>query len=393
MQDIVLKKGKEFPLKRFHPWVFSGAIKTQTKAIEEGEKVRILDSKGNFLGIAHYQDGSIALRVISWTERAIDKSFWVEKFSAARAVRKTFFIPEEGKTNCYRLIHAEGDALPGLIIDIYNKTAVVQAHSIGMHKDLNNISLALQEVFGEELNCIYSKSEATLPERYAVGVADEHLLGDPSSDIVLENGFKFKVNWQTGQKTGFFLDQRINRALLGEYCKGKSVLNTFAYSGGFSIYALGSGATEVVSVDISKTAVDLIDENVAIGFPEDTRHRSLKADVMQYLREEENNFDIVVVDPPAFAKNVRKRHNAVMGYKRLNEMAIKRVKKGGLLFTYSCSQVVDDALFYDTIVAAAIEAGRPARVLHKLSQGPDHPVSIYHKEGHYLKGLVLRLDD
>ena len=392
MKEIVLKKGKEFPLKRFHPWVFSGALKTQTKSIEEGDKVRILDSKGNFLGIAHFQDGSIALRVISWEDRVIDVDFWKEKFQKALAVRNTFFIPKEGQTNCYRLVHAEGDGLPGLIIDIYNKTAVIQAHSIGMHKDIRSIADALKQVFGDQLACIYSKSQATLPERYGVGVSDEHLLGDPSSDVVLENGYKFKVNWQTGQKTGFFLDQRVNRALVGSYSAGKTVLNTFAYSGGFSIYALGGGASKVVSVDISKTAVDLIDENVAIGFENDARHQALKADVMQYLKDEKELFDIVIVDPPAFAKNVRKRHNAVMGYKRLNMMAIDRVKKGGLLFTYSCSQVVDDKLFYDTIVSASIEAGRPARVLHKLSQGPDHPVSIYHKEGHYLKGLVLRMD-
>ncbi len=392
MQEIILKKGKEFPLKRFHPWVFSGALKTQTKGIEEGEKVRIVDAKGNFLGIAHFQDGSIALRVISWEDRPIDVSFWKEKIEKALAVRNTFFIPNAEHTNCFRLIHAEGDGLPGLIIDVYNKTAVIQAHSIGMHKDINLISEALQLVFGSDLSSVYSKSQATLPERYGVGIADEHLLGAPTSDIVLENGYKFMVNWQTGQKTGFFLDQRVNRALLGEYSAGKTVLNTFAYSGGFSIYALAGGAEKVVSVDISKTAVDLIDENVKISFGEEERHTSLKADVMKYLGEEEEEFDIVIVDPPAFAKNVRKRHNAVMGYKRLNMMAIDRVKKGGLLFTYSCSQVVDDKLFYDTIVSASIEAGRPARVLHKLSQGPDHPVSIYHKEGHYLKGLVLRMD-
>ncbi|MDG1298058.1 MAG: class I SAM-dependent rRNA methyltransferase [Saprospiraceae bacterium] len=392
MQEIILKKGKEFPLKRFHPWVFSGALKTQTKGIEEGEKVRILDSKGNFLGIAHFQDGSIALRVISWEDRPIDVSFWKEKIEKALAVRNTFFIPNAEHTNCFRLIHAEGDGLPGLIVDVYKKTAVIQAHSIGMHKDINLISEALQLVFGSDLSSVYSKSQATLPERYGVGIADEHLLGTPTSDIVLENGYKFMVNWQTGQKTGFFLDQRVNRALLGAYSAGKTVLNTFAYSGGFSIYALGGGAEKVVSVDISKTAVDLIDENVKISFGEEERHTSLKADVMKYLGEEEEEFDIVIVDPPAFAKNVRKRHNAVMGYKRLNMMAIDRVKKGGLLFTYSCSQVVDDKLFYDTIVSASIEAGRPARVLHKLSQGPDHPVSIYHKEGHYLKGLVLRMD-
>jgi len=392
MQEIILKKGKEFPLKRFHPWVFSGALKTQTKGIEEGEKVRIVDAKGNFLGIAHFQDGSIALRVISWEDRPIDVSFWKEKIEKALAVRNTFFIPNAEHTNCFRLIHAEGDGLPGLIIDVYNKTAVIQAHSIGMHKDINLISEALQLVFGSDLSSVYSKSQATLPERYGVGIADEHLLGAPTSDIVLENGYKFMVNWQTGQKTGFFLDQRVNRALLGEYSAGKTVLNTFAYSGGFSIYALAGGAEKDVSVDISKTAVDLIDENVKISFGEEERHTSLKADVMKYLGEEEEEFDIVIVDPPAFAKNVRKRHNAVIGYKRLNMMAIDRVKKGGLLFTYSCSQVVDDKLFYDTIVSASIEAGRPARVLHKLSQGPDHPVSIYHKEGHYLKGLVLRMD-
>lgn len=392
MQEIKLKKGKEFPLKRFHPWVFSGALKTQTKGLEEGIKVRIVDFKGDFLGIAHYQDGSIALRVISWEDRAIDVDFWIEKLSQARAVRATFFIPKAGETNCYRLVHAEGDGLPGLIIDIYHKTAVIQAHSIGMHQDQALIAAALQEVFGQELDCIYSKSQSTLPDRYGVGVKDEHLLGEPVSDTVLEGGYPFKVNWETGQKTGFFLDQRVNRALLEQYSAGKTVLNTFAYSGGFSVYALGGGAKEVVSVDISQTAVDLIEENVALGFPNAKNHTALKADVMQFLREEERVFDIVVVDPPAFAKNVRKRHNAIMGYKRLNMMAIQRVKPGGLLFTYSCSQVVDDKLFYNTIVSAAIEAGRPARVLHKLSQGPDHPVSIYHKEGHYLKGLVLRLD-
>lgn len=393
MHKIVLKKGKEVSLSRKHPWVFSGAIKRIPKSLDEGDVVGIYSSADDFLAKGHYQDGSIALRIISFEEEEIDLEFWVKKLSEAQDLRARLGLLDSEQTNCYRLIHAEGDGLPGLIIDIYGQAAVIQAHSIGMHKNQGEIAKALKRVYGDQITTIYSKSEATLPDRYSEFIEDKHLLGNADEGEVKENGCCFKVNWVTGQKTGFFLDQRVNRALLASYAEGKTILNTFAYSGGFSIYGLAHGAEKVVSADISAKAVELIDENVEINFGKSlSTHQSLKVDVMKYLKQEEENFDIVLVDPPAFAKNLRKRHKAVIGYKQLNAMAINRVKKGGLLFTFSCSQVVDDKLFYDTIVAAAIQAGRRARVLHKLSQSPDHPVSIFHKEGHYLKGLVLYIE-
>ncbi len=389
---VILKKGKDAFVKRFHPWIFSGAIQAITGKPKEGEWVIVKDSYGNIIAQGHYQKGSITVRVLQFGEEERQADFWKNKFQAAFAKRQVAGLPNE-QTNCYRLIHAEGDGLPGLIVDIYNDVAVVQCHSIGMRKEVKDICKGLLDVEGLNINSVYDKSKETLPFQYATNIENEYLHNpkEETSTDVLENGNAFRVDWGTGQKTGFFLDQRENRALLGKYAKGKSILNTFCYSGGFSIYGLKDEAAEVVSVDISQKAIDLTNENVELNPNFGGKHEALAEDVMQFLKEGEKQYDIVIVDPPAFAKSLNKKHNAVQGYKRLNAMAIKKVKPGGLLFTFSCSQVIDAVLFQNTIVAAALEAGRPSSILHRLSQPADHPVSLFHPEGNYLKGLVLHI--
>ncbi len=391
MREITLISGRQKSILRKHPWIFSGAIK-QGAQPKDGELVKVSDSKGNYLCTGMWQNGSIAIRVISFEEVEIDEAFWEGKFSNALALRKKLQLIDNQSTNCFRLIHAEGDGLPGLIVDIYGKIAVVQCHSIGMYVSREVIATALKNVMGDQINSIYTKSKSTLPKRYSQGVEDGFLLGAAEDSVVLENGHQFYINFQEGQKTGFFLDQRNNRQLLTQYAKGKKVLNAFCYSGGFSVYALAAGAAEVHSVDVSKKAIEWTDKNVALNPEFKGKHTSEAADVMDYLKNDITEFGVMVVDPPAFAKSFGKRHNAVQGYKRLNAMAIKKIAPGGILFTFSCSHVVDKLLFQNTIAAAAMEVGRNVRVLHHLSQPADHPVSLFHPEGAYLKGLVLEVD-
>lgn len=397
MTTVFLKKGKEEPVRRKHPWIFSGAIHHLEKEIKDGELVRVADHKGNFLGNGHFHHGSIAVRLLSFDEflDPTKVAFWVDRLENARQVRTACGIPQDEVTTAYRLIHGEGDGLSGLVIDIYGSTAVVQCHSIGMHLQIDLIRVALIQVFGSQLTQVYDKSVESLPGNYAKTIQNGTLWreGDESATaLVLENGVRFKVDWVTGQKTGFFLDQRDNRKLLATFAPGKTVLNTFCYSGGFSCYALAAGAKMVHSVDVSAKAMELTEENVRLNAPFQGAHEGITADVPLFLKGIEQKYEVVVVDPPAFAKSMDKRHNAVQGYKRLNISALQKVEKGGIMFTFSCSQVIDRELFYHTIAAAAIEAGRSVRVLHHLTQGPDHPVSMSHPEGAYLKGLVLHVD-
>lgn len=394
---IYLQKGRDEAVKRFHPWVFSGAIGRYDGELTDGDVVEVLDRHGNYLATGHYHDGSIAVRIFSFGaieggRITPDVAYWTSKLNRIREVRNGIFAsePTTGTTNCFRLVHGEGDGCSGLIIDMYNEVAVLQAHSIGMHLALPQITAALQQIFGKGLRAVYDKSAETLPEKYGKTVQNGYLVGTcETPHPVQENGHTFLVDWITGQKTGFFLDQRDNRALLARFATGKNVLNAFCYSGGFSVYALKAGAKQVHSVDVSQKAIDLTNRNVAANFGEAPNHEAYAEDVMSFLKAHSKKYDVVVLDPPAFAKSLNAKHRAVQGYKRLNIEGFKHVAKGGILFTFSCSQVIDRELFYNTIVAAAIEAGRQVRVLHHLSQPADHPVSLFHPEGGYLKGLVL----
>lgn len=391
MLKVFLKPGKEVPVLRFHPWVFSGAIARTEGNPADGDVAEVYSKRGELLGVGHFHHGSIAVRLLSFeTADLASEDFWVEKFQNAWSVRRTTGLTDNAESDCFRLVHGEGDGLSGLIVDLYGDTAVLQCHSIGMHRQRDLIMAALRKVLGEKLEAVYDKSAETLPPKYAENQKNEYLLGNSAGGTVVEeNGVKFKVDWETGQKTGFFLDQRDNRHLLAKFATGKTVLNAFCYTGGFSCYALKAGATLVHSVDISSKAMELTEENVALNAPFPGRHEGFTDDVLRFLKNTEMQYEVMVVDPPAYAKSLEKRHNAVQGYKRLNVEAIQKVAPGGILFTFSCSQVVDRALFYHTIVAAAMEAGRPVRVLHHLTQGADHPVSLFHPEGSYLKGLVL----
>jgi len=393
MIKVFLKPGKEVPVLRFHPWVFSGAIARVEGHPADGAIVEVFSKRGELLGVGHFHHGSIAVRLLSFGPADLaSEDFWTEKLQNALQVRKLAL----GDSSTFRLVHGEGDGLSGLIVDIYGKTAVVQCHSIGMHRQRDLIAAALKKVFGEKLEAVYDKSADTLPPKYAENQANEYLFSAPDSlsgmTIIEENGVKFKVDWETGQKTGFFLDQRDNRQLLAKFAVGKTVLNAFCYTGGFSCYALKAGATLVHSVDISAKAMELTTENAALNAPFSGQHEGFTEDVLRFLKNTERQYEVMVIDPPAYAKSLEKRHNAVQGYKRLNVEAIKKVAPGGILFTFSCSQVVDRELFYHTIAAAAMEVGRPIRVLHHLTQGADHPVSLFHPEGSYLKGLVLFVD-
>ncbi len=390
--QIYLKAGKDLPLRRFHPWVFSGAVARVEGSPEDGDVVRVADRSGQLLGIGHFHKGSIAVRMLSFTEANPDEpEFWVQKLEVALGLRQLLGFADVG-TDCYRLVHGEGDGLSGLIIDIYGSVAVMQCHSIGMHRQRALIAEALHRVLGSGLQAVYDKSAESLPGQYAAGMSNSYLLGAAETPaIVRENGIPFAIDWVSGQKTGFFLDQRENRLLLQRYAAGKSVLNTFCYTGGFSAYALQAGAGRVHSVDVSEKAMALTEQNARANTPPGAVHEGFTEDVQKFLLRSADRYDVAVVDPPAFAKSLDKRHNAVQGYKRLNAAAIARIEPGGLLFTFSCSQVIDRELFYNTIVAAALDAGRPAQVLHHLSQGPDHPVNLFHPEGAYLKGLVLRV--
>ncbi len=395
MNKIFLKKGREDAVKRQHPWIFSGAVAHTEGVLEDGDLVEICDAKKQFLAVGYYNDGSIVVRILSFERCVIDADFWYNKLANAFKYRQKLELTDSESTNCYRLIHAEGDGLPGLIVDVYGSVAVVQCHSIGMHRQIEHIKNGLIKVFGGKLKAIYDKSYETLPLPYCSknDLKNGYLFGEAEVPMtVFENGNAFAVDWITGQKTGFFLDQRDNRALLSRYAKDKSVLNAFCYSGGFSIYALKAGAKSVHSIDISPRAIDLTNKNIEINPSYIGEHTADAVDVMAYLKENERVFDVMIVDPPAFAKSIAKRHNAVQAYKRLNAMALRQITEGGILFTFSCSQVVDTQLFYDTIVAAAIEAGRKVRVMHRLTQPADHPVNIFHPEGSYLKGLVLYVE-
>ncbi len=393
---IYLQAGRDEAVRRFHPWVFSRAISRYEGNLDDGDVVEVFDSKKKYLATGHYHDGSIAVRLFSFNANAggpvtPDVPYWTAKLERIRTLRKAIIATSQ--TNCYRLVHGEGDGCTGLIIDMYNGVAVLQAHSIGMHRERDLITEALKNVFGNELTAVYDKSAETLPDQYGNTVTNGYLFGRTTvPHAVLENGHTFMIDWITGQKTGFFLDQRDNRDLLAKYARDKRVLNAFCYSGGFSVYALQAGASLVHSVDSSQKAIDLTNRNVSANFTEEQlagRHEAYTDDVMAFLKKHDHQYDVVVLDPPAYAKSLSARHRAVQGYKRLNAEGLRRVAKGGILFTFSCSQVVDRELFYNTIVAAAIEAGRQVRVLHHLSQPADHPVSLFHPEGGYLKGLVL----
>ena len=388
---IILKKGKEVSLLRKHPWVFSGAILNIPKNLKDGDIAEIHTFDHKYVATGHYQSGgSISVRILSFENDIIDQTFWNQKIENAIVYRSRINLPN-AITNTYRLIHGEGDGLPGLIVDIYYNIAVIQCHSIGMYKDAQNISIAIRLGL-PDLDTIYLRSKDTLPDHFANHIEDRFIVGNADETEVLENNVKFKINVLTGQKTGFFLDQRENRLLVGQYSKGRSVLNCFCYTGGFSLLALQGEATVVDSVDISQKAIDLMDENINLNTFGGT-HQSICDNVMQFLNDTElPSYDIVIVNPPAFAKSLHKRHNAVQAYKRLNALAMKKVKNGGLLFTFSCSQVVGTQLFYDTIVAAGIESGKSVRVVQSLSQGPDHPIQLFHPEGHYLKGLMLYVE-
>ncbi|AHM63084.1 PUA domain-containing protein [Flammeovirgaceae bacterium 311] len=390
MKKLWLNKGKEHSLLRRHPWVFSGAVKKVEEGVQEGDPVEVYSAQNQLLGVGHYQPGNISVRLLEFGPATFNQDYWQQKISQAYELRKQLGLVVNSETNAYRLVFAEGDGLPGLIIDIYGSTAVLQAHSLGMWRERQQIAGAVVAVSGGQITAVYDKSGETLP----AGLADKgngYLIGEGSGyDVVMENSVRFKVDWAGGQKTGFFLDQRENRALLEQYAKGKRVLNTFCYTGGFSVYALEAGATEVHSVDVSAKAVALTDENVILNSGAE-RHQSFAMDTFVFLKEKGADYDIIILDPPAFAKRMNVRHNALMGYKRLNYEAIRHIRPGGLLFTFSCSGVVDKLLFQNTVMAAAIEANRQVRVLHQLSQPADHPYSIYHPEGEYLKGLVLQV--
>ena len=400
-KTIQLKKGKEDSLKRFHPWIFSGAIQHIDEGISEGDTVRVITSQGEFIAIGHYQIGSIAVRVLAFNDCEINSAFWYNKLLSALQMRQSIGIADSPTNNTYRLVHGEGDGLPGLIIDCYGKTAVLQAHSVGMHYVRKDIAAALKEVMGERIENIYYKSETTLPYKAelnageaeeADGLKNGFLYGGSNENTAIENGLKFHVDWLRGQKTGFFVDQRENRSLLERYAKGKSVLNMFCYTGGFSFYAMRGGASAVHSVDSSAKAIELTNANVELNFPGDTRHKAFCEDAFKFLEHEGDKYDIIVLDPPAFAKHRAALRNALKGYTRLNVKAFEHIKNGGILFTFSCSQVVTKDNFRNAVFTAAAQAGRTVRILHQLHQPADHPINIYHPEGEYLKGLVLYVE-
>ena len=401
LPKVILSSGKDQSLRRFHPWVFSGAIKkiknSEGKEFEpsEGDLVSVVSNHDEFLGIGHFQKGTIAVRVFEFSDIDINQKYWNDKLERAFVVRKELGLVENEHTNVYRLVHAEGDGLPGLIIDYYNGTAVLQTHSIGMHYIKQNIVESLKNLYNSHLDAVYDKSEDTMPKHSNIEFSNGLLWGKTQSNEVLENGNKFKIDWETGQKTGFFIDQRDNRKILAEYCQNKTVANTFCYSGGFSVYAMRAGAKIVHSVDSSKKAMELTNNNIELNkayFSSQSSHESFAMDTFNFLETADDKYDVIVLDPPAFAKHQNVKHNAVQGYKRLNAEAIKKIKKGGILFTFSCSQVIDNQLFASTVMSAAILAKRNVRVLQHLSQPADHAPSIFHPEGSYLKGLVLYVE-
>lgn len=392
-KKVYLKAGKEESLLRFHPWVFSGAIARIEGEPEEGEVVDVYTSKNAFIARGHYQIGSITVRVLTFADEPIDHAYWVRRLEVAKDLRRSLHLIGHPLNNTYRLVHGEGDNLPGLIIDVYDHTAVMQAHSAGMHIYRKEIAEALKEVMGEVIQHIYYKSETTLPFKADLLERENgFLLGGSPENIALENGLKFHVDWLKGQKTGFFVDQRENRRLLEHYAAGRSVLNMFCYTGGFSFYALRGGAKLVHSVDSSAKAIDLTNENVALNFPGDERHQAFAEDAFKYLDRMGDQYDLIILDPPAFAKHRGALRNALRGYTKLNAKAFEKIRPGGILFTFSCSQVVNKENFRNAVFTAAAQSGRSVRILHQLTQPGDHPVNIYHPEGEYLKGLVLYVE-
>lgn len=392
MDKIILKPGREQSVERFHPWIFSGAIQRIEGKPEEGDWVEVYAANRTFLGCGHYQKGSIMVRLFSFTAIEPDVTFWYSRLQSAFLLRTAAGLTHNPDTNVYRLVHGEGDGLPGLIVDIYGNSAVIQAHSAGVYRCRHQIAQALQMLYGQELQSIYNKSEGTLPAMEGNPVQNGYLLGDRGTGVVKENGNQFYIDWIEGQKTGFFIDQRENRALVSHYAKGRTVLNMFGYTGGFSVYALRGGALHVDTVDSSKRAVELALKNVECNFSPDAPHTAVAEDAFTYLNALTRNYNLIILDPPAFAKHNQAVSNAMQAYKRLNAKAIKQMAPGGILFTFSCSQAISRDQFRTALFSAAAIAGRNVRILHQLTQPADHPVNIFHPEGEYLKGLVLYVE-
>ena len=386
---IILRKGKEESLRRFHPWIFSGAVHHIEGEPDEGDIVEVLNNEGKFIALGHWQIGSIAVRVLTFRKQPINLDFWKKRLASALDVRKSIGVAGTDNNNMYRLIHGEGDNLPGLIIDIYGKNAVMQAHSVGMHVSRMQIAEALKAVMGDDLKAVYYKSETTLPYKASLGQENGFILGESDDNVAIENGLKFHIDWLKGQKTGFFVDQRENRQLLEKYAHGRKVLNMFCYTGGFSVYAMRGGAEVVHSVDSSAKAVDLVNANIELNFPGDKRHKAFAEDAFRFLDQMDGSYDLVILDPPAFAKHKDALKNALRGYTRLNAKAFEKMPSGSILFTFSCSQAVNKDQFRTAVFTAAAMAKRKVRILHQLHQPADHPINIYHPEGEYLKGLVL----
>lgn len=392
MNKITLKAGKDRSVFRYHPWIFSGAIASGEGDLQEGNVVKVYSSDGQFLATGHCQIGSIAVRILTFKDENIDYNFWRDRIANAYQMRRSIGLTESPTNNVYRLVHGEGDDLPGLVVDYYAGVAVVQFHSVGMFLERENIAKALVEVLGDKITAIYDKSESTLPFKAEIEPHNGYLYGKADNFIALENGLKFNVDWLEGQKTGFFVDQRENRSLLEKYARDKNVLNMFCYTGGFSFYAMRGGAKLVHSVDVSARAIELANRNVELNFPGDTRHEAFAEEAFKFLENSYNKYDLIILDPPAFAKHQNVLNNAIQGYKKLNRKGIEVVKPGGIIFTFSCSQVMTKDLFRQTVFTAAANTGRRVRILHQLTQPADHPVSIYHPEGEYLKGLVLYVE-
>ncbi len=392
MNKIILKPGKDRSVFRFHPWIFSGAIANTEGNLQEGNLVKVYNSEQRYLATGHCQIGSIAVRILTFEEENIDYNFWKKRIENACQMRKAIGITNSSTNNVFRLIHGEGDHLPGLIVDYYAGVAVVQFHTVGMFLEKENITRALREVLGNKITAIYNKSESTLPYKAAIEPKNGYLYGKAENFIAIENGLKFNVDWLEGQKTGFFIDQRENRSLLEKYAKDKNVLNMFCYTGGFSFYAMRGGAKSVHSVDVSARAIELTKQNVELNFPGDSRHEAFAEEAFKFLESSYGKYDLIILDPPAFAKHQNVLNNAIQGYKKLNRKGIEVIKPGAIIFTFSCSQVMTKELFRQTVFTAAANTGRKIRILHQLTQPADHPVSIYHPEGEYLKGLVLYVE-
>ena len=392
MNSILLKSGKEKSVFRYHPWIFSGAIAKTEGTLQEGDIVKVYSADRQFLAIGHYQIGSIAVRILSFEDTVIDHNFWRTRITEAYRKRRSLGLTDSQTNNVYRLIHGEGDNLPGLVVDIYANVAVTQFHSVGMYLERENIAKAIVEVLGDQITAIYDKSESTLPFKAAIEPKNGYLYGQAKSFIALENGLKFNVDWLEGQKTGFFIDQRENRNLLEKYARDKSVLNMFCYTGGFSFYAMRGGAHSVHSVDVSARAIELARQNVELNFPGDPRHEAFAEEAFRFLEHSYDKYDLIILDPPAFAKHQNVLNNAIQGYKKLNRKGIEVIKPGGIIFTFSCSQVMTKELFRQTVFTAAANTGRKVSILHQLTQPADHPINIYHPEGEYLKGLVLYVE-